>query len=317
MKRNLSIELVKFLAVLLVANSHMDVVYCKYPYLATGGAIGDCLFFFASGFTLFLGRMSRFDNWYKRRFNRIYPSIIALALITSLIDIEHLSIKDILLGGGEWFIQCIMIYYVVLYFIRLFFEHKATIPIISITAIVVLYFYFIEDHSVGMYGQTYFKWFHYFIFMLIGAYTGNGTIKMKQNLKFDTTGLFFSTVLFYMLLFLTERYTFMANIEYITLLPLVGIAISIYNIACDTRIVKFLESSKAAPIKILSGLCLESYLVQRFVITDRFNNLFPFNVVIVFFLIFISAYIVRSISRMIVQIFNKEDLDWKKAFSLL
>lgn len=32
----------------------MELLYGKYNALATGGAIGDVLFFFCSGFTLFL-----------------------------------------------------------------------------------------------------------------------------------------------------------------------------------------------------------------------------------------------------------------------
>ena len=80
--RNTGIDWLKVLAVFLVMNSHMQICYPKYGFLASGGAIGDALFFFASGFTLFLGRTMRFDNWYKRRINRIYPSIIATAIIT-------------------------------------------------------------------------------------------------------------------------------------------------------------------------------------------------------------------------------------------
>lgn len=70
-QRDISIDVLKFFAVLLITNSHMDLLYGKYSALATGGAIGDVLFFFASGFTLFLGART-FDNYYKRRINRIY-----------------------------------------------------------------------------------------------------------------------------------------------------------------------------------------------------------------------------------------------------
>ena len=52
-KRDTAIDLVKFLALFLVLNYHMGACYPKYQFLATGGAIGDALFFFASGFTLF------------------------------------------------------------------------------------------------------------------------------------------------------------------------------------------------------------------------------------------------------------------------
>ena len=62
-QRDISIDILKFIAVFLIINSHMDALYPKYKMLATGGAIGDVLFLFASGYTLFLSnRKLRFDN---------------------------------------------------------------------------------------------------------------------------------------------------------------------------------------------------------------------------------------------------------------
>ena len=98
-ERNLSIELFKFLAVVLVINSHMELLYGKYSFLATGGAIGDCMFFFASGFTLFLGRGGRFDNWYKRRIRRIYPSLVGWALLLPVFSGRGLTVDDLVMGG--------------------------------------------------------------------------------------------------------------------------------------------------------------------------------------------------------------------------
>lgn len=52
--RNIGIDILKFLAVLLITNSQMELLYGKYSVMATGGTIGDVLFFFCSGFTLFM-----------------------------------------------------------------------------------------------------------------------------------------------------------------------------------------------------------------------------------------------------------------------
>ena len=62
----------------------MGLLFPQYGGLVTGGAIGDGLFFFCSGFTLFLGRTDNFPTWYTRRINRIYPTIIMWALLSSL-----------------------------------------------------------------------------------------------------------------------------------------------------------------------------------------------------------------------------------------
>ena len=80
-QRNPSIDILKFFAALLITNSHMGLLYPEsLVKLSTGGAIGDVLFFFCSGFTLFLGRGGDFFNWYKRRINRIYPTVLMWAL---------------------------------------------------------------------------------------------------------------------------------------------------------------------------------------------------------------------------------------------
>ena len=49
-KRDVAIDFVKVIATILVLNSHMGICYGKYSMLATGGGIGDALFFFVSGF---------------------------------------------------------------------------------------------------------------------------------------------------------------------------------------------------------------------------------------------------------------------------
>ena len=54
-QRNIGIDILKCFAAIVITNSHMDILYPKFGALATGGAIGDALFFFCSGFTLFLG----------------------------------------------------------------------------------------------------------------------------------------------------------------------------------------------------------------------------------------------------------------------
>lgn len=96
----------------------MGILFPKYGSLVTGGAIGDGLFFFCSGFTLFMGRQDGFPNWYKRRINRIYPTIIMWALVSAVIFNWNWQITDLITTPKYWFIPCIMAYYVIFYFIR-------------------------------------------------------------------------------------------------------------------------------------------------------------------------------------------------------
>ena len=115
MNRNIAIDYLKFIAVFFVMNSHMAICYPRYGFLSSGGAMGDALFFFASGFTLLMGRQMRFDNWYKRRISRIYPSILAASIFALLVWGFKEDFGDVLIGKRYWFIGCILIFYIFLF----------------------------------------------------------------------------------------------------------------------------------------------------------------------------------------------------------
>ena len=174
-----SIDILKFFAALLITNSHMGVLYPdSLVKLSTGGAIGDVLFFFCSGFTLFLGRGGDFFNWYKRRINRIYPTVLMWAVIQAFVFKVGYGMDFTVLHGGGWFVSCIMIYYVFLYFIKRYFVDRLQ-WVFVFAGIVVMGWYLTEDSSaIFMYGETYFKWCHYFLFMLAGAACG---LRMKES----------------------------------------------------------------------------------------------------------------------------------------
>lgn len=316
-ERNLSIELFKFIAVVLVINSHMELLYGKYSFLATGGAIGDCMFFFASGFTIFLGRGGTFDNWYKRRIRRIYPSLMAWALILPVINNKFITINDLVAGGGNWFITCIMIYYVLLYVAKKFFENKPLIPLLASISLVLVWYLFEDKTSSFMYGNTYFKWVHYFLFMLLGAYIGNRQFKLVSNIKNDLCLLILSIVSFYGIMILAAKFIFFSYLQILSLIPLFGIIIYSFKLCSLPSVDEFMKTKKGLCLRFISGLCLESYIVQGVMFTDKLNFLFPFNILLVFLVIMITAYITRSLGKIILQIFQKEDFDWKAVIRLV
>lgn len=319
-EKNLSLELIKFIAVITVANHWMSPLYVKWGFLATGGAIGDVLFFFASGYTLFLGRFGRFDNWYKRRIKRIYPSVIAFAAILSCAGISQMTVKEIIIGGGLWFIACIMIYYVILYFVRKFAESNPLMPFV-ISSLIIVCWYLMEDSSkMFMYGGTYFKWGHYFLFMLLGAYLGNKTIEIKPKPLIDAAFLFVSLVLFYGLQILAGRYELVAHLQIITLLPLIGTVISIYKLCSTVAVCKMMRTKIGLFLRFVAGLCLEIYVVSDIVIKQMIGKLtdfFPFNLLVTFLFIVVVAYLTRCLARIFSQIFEKDDMNWKNVFELV
>lgn len=150
----------------------MALLFPKYNGLVTGGAIGDGLFFFCSGFTLFLGRDGGFLNWYKRRVSRIYPSIIMWALLSTVAFGWTWYVTDLITTPRYWFIPCIMVYYAIFYLIRRFLMSYMKMVFYGSLILVAILSFFILDmnHSV-MYAQVSFMRIYYFMFMLLGAIT--------------------------------------------------------------------------------------------------------------------------------------------------
>ena len=315
-EKNLSIELIKFIALFIIANSHMELLYGEYSILATGGSIGDVLFFFCSGYTLFLGRMDRFDNWYKRRVNRIYPSIFAWALVASIFFNIHYDMKTVWLHGGGWFVTCIMLYYIILYYIRkCLFDRKWMIFAI-ITSIVIIWYLFEDKSKFFMYGATYFKWAHYFLFMVVGAYVGAGKISLKPRPVYDWIGFIVSFVSYYIFVYACTKSSVISQWQIVSLIPLMGITIYLYKLCSSPKCNSFITPPKKKWICAISGLCLESYIVQYALFTDKMNRIFPLNIIITMIAILIMAYLVRSVGRIFVQIFSKENFDWKAIIKL-
>ncbi len=318
-ERNIGIDILKFFAALLITNSHMDLLYGKYNTLATGGAIGDVLFFFCSGFTLFLGRMGRFDNWYKRRINRIYPTVFAWAILSAFFFNQHQSMDYTIIHGGGWFVTCIMLYYVVLYFIQRFMLHHLK-WVFGIVALICIAWYFIMDRPTdyNMYGATYFKWGHYFLFMLLGAMMGISQRQWIFNLKTDFIKLISNIFVYYAILFAGRIYTLFSELQIISLIPLLFIVYYFYKVCSSDTLKKWYTNRYIGwSIKFIGGLCLEIYLVQGVLFTENMNHIFPINILIMFIIIFAVAYLLRCGSRIFSQTFKDGEYDWKAVFKLI
>lgn len=318
-ERNIGIDILKFFAALLITNSHMGMLYGKYDILATGGAIGDVLFFFCSGFTLFLGRMGRFDNWYKRRINRIYPTIFAWAILSAFLFNRHQSMDYTIIHGGGWFVTCIMLYYIILYFIQRFMLHHLK-WVFGIVVLICTVWYFIMNRPAdyNMYGATYFKWGHYFLFMLLGAMMGISKKQWKYNFKTDFIKLISCTFVYYAILFAGRKHPLFSELQITSLIPLLFIVYYFYKVCSSDALKKWYTNKYIGwAIKFIGGLCLEIYLVQGTLFTDKMNHIFPINILIMFIIIFVVAYLLRCGARVFSQTFKDGEYDWKAVFKLI
>ncbi len=297
-----------------------------------GGAIGDVLFYFISGFTLFMGRTGRFDTWYKRRIRRIYPSVIGWALVALIFGLPILSIDTIIKGGGE-FITYIMIFYFILYFIKKIAMNKLNEVFMICSIIVILWyvFFFPEKQDVLMYKRL-MRWPCYFMFMLFGAMIGKRSLLQKQNIEINKNNrlerlinifmFLISIVLFYGIQILGKKVIIVSYFQIVTLVPLFGIVYYLYKIANSETLQKVYSNNfMNKVILVIGGLCLEIYLVQMPMLIggvlpfgasrDSLQTIFPLNILVLLAIIIPMAYLTRSVGRFILQTFDSRDgYDW-------
>lgn len=319
-QRNIGIDVLKCLAAILITNSHMDALYGSYSVLSTG-AIGDSLFFFISGFTLFLGSTPRFDNWYKRRINRIYPTVFAWAILSCAVFGNDRNMLEIIWKGGGWFVSCIMLYYLAMYPIKRYAKNRLWLAF-SVISVAVLILYFTCGYKDALYnGMPYFNfsWSLYFLFMLFGAILGTKWKEMDYSrTKMNIVALVGCVVLFYGIQFAVDRFVRIPQLKILSVVPLFGISWFLFKV-CNSAALVRLYNYKAVGLAIqaIGSLCLEIYIVQFSLFTTRMNNLFPLNILIMFLIIFVAAYILRCCARIFAQTFREVDYDWKAVFKIV
>lgn len=321
MQRDYSIDILKCLAALIITWSHFEKPLGDYSFLATGGAFGDALFFFCSGYTLFLGRKVKgFFNWYKNRINRIYPTVFAWALIRALfLGATTDNMLSIILKGGGFFVSCIMLFYIGIYLIK---EYAAkylwTALLVSIMVTSGSYFFIDKSNWEISY---IWQWSMFFAVMLLGAIVGkemNTTRKREQGQKTTVNYLFClcSIVTYYALIYAEQKYG-IQMLRMFTIIPLMSFTYSLHKL-CTGTFAHRLYKNKYTHLVIMAigGLCLEIYLVQPRLLTDKFNSIFPLNLLLMYAIILVAAYLLRCLSRIWMQTFKDGEYNWKDVFKL-
>lgn len=318
-ERDTSIDWLKLVAVLLIINSHLAPLYGKYDFLARGGVFGVALFFFCSGYTLFLkplGGIRQFPNWYKRRISRIYPSVLAFAIITCTFLHDRQTINHIILHAHGWFVPCIMTYYIPIFFIGSYLKDKLRwVVFLQLLVVIGCFFHEYREPGFFMYADP-FQRIPFFMFMLMGAMLGVSGGKIKVRPLVDACLAVVSVVGYYLLLFLSMRSDRLAMMELLSYFPLMAFVYYSYKVfKADWAKRTYNRPAFQWVIRVIGGLCLEIYLVQFKLITDKLNHLFPLNFLIIFVGIILLAYLTRCLARWLLQTFGEAPYDWRKIFS--
>ena len=314
------IDLLKFFAAVLITNSHMIALYPeKYNFLASGGAIGDSLFFFCSGFLLIRGRQLDFMNWYKRRINRIFPTIFAVALIGIAFFGKNPAFIDVILKGGGWFVQAIFVFYALFWPIKRYCFNRLWLIYILLTVVILLWFFFFWDKSVSVFSsETYLRWPFCFMMMLVGASVSNQEAskedKQEGNVWIWVAGMVLLLLLFNGYQFMGKRLPLLKEFQ-IVLFPIdMALVYCIYKVFSSPSILKiYLNKHVYWIVYAISACCLEVYLTGflLFEIGQGLIDYFPLNILLTFVIVFFVAYLTKVFSNFLGQTFKTEKYDWK------
>lgn len=325
-QKDYSIVLLKAIAALLITNSHMGQMYGSWKIMATGGAIGDAIFFFCAGYTLFWSREADFANWYKRRINRIVPTLVAWALLhmTFYLDQRVYSLK-LDLGAG-WFFPCIFVYYAILFPLKNIIINRYKI-LLTCCLIIISGWYFIggiDSGETNLYGANYFKWLIFFPITIIGSIIGK---KSKERLSFNESRLFnpiisvslliASITCFYGICSFKNK-PGLEGMQMLSIFPLICSVVFLWR-TCNSSISEYILSHRFSKTFILfiGGLSLEIYVGQDAIFTTKLNHIFPLNIPIIIGGVICFAYFLRCCARLWSQTFKEEPYDWKAIFKAL
>lgn len=210
-----------------------------------------------------------------------------------------------------------MIYYVFIYFIGKYMHDKVLIILVMVSLASVVWFFSLERvFPFNMYGTDggYLKWLLYFNFMLLGAKLGEKKSRELQGgsirkLLFAFIGI----VLFYAFYIVPRKVESLEYIEILNFIPLLFAVYYLYQWGNSTQAAKFYENNTCYfLIRFIGGLCLEIYLIQDYIFTDRWNSIFPANLLVIFIIIVAAAFLTRCLARFISQTFKDTPYQFKE-----
>lgn len=297
------VNIIKCLAVMLVLNSHYDSLY-PIKALATGGALGNSLFFAITGY-LTVNVTLPFRDWIVKKYSRIYiPTIICTLLIFlsyGEIDFSILSVfKNLIWPTKFWFIGALVIFYPLFYLVitldLIKYFRNITIGMLVFYA---LYYIFLLDTSywvieaVGLTSiEGLFKLIFYFYIMLVGAVFRLGRDNFPNfRAKKSFLIAFVSVLLMYAHKAAMTKSIIFMHLQFLNHLCILTFVICLF-LACvniESFFKRIANFKLYWIVRYISSHTLEIYLVQFWVIGKMKLIIFPINIIATTIIVLILA----------------------------
>ncbi|MCU4674818.1 acyltransferase family protein [Catenovulum sp. 2E275] len=271
-------EVLKALAVFFVVLSHIDAFLpSAIRPLATGGALGNSLFFFASGYGLWFSLKSTpditFSQWLHKRCSRIYPSywgglVLTIPVLWLIGAIQFNNVLGLASHifyplGIYWFLRAILIFYIVIFLVFKVFPVQIssvkTILILSIISYLAVYCT-VLDLDRFVIESLPFRLIFYFIVMMLGMLAAERfkTINWTAALAIVIIG--FVSVYVSKYLLTKSIATETQLIQHVGIIAFCWFMLSVARTKPGEVMYQISPLKKA--IKFMSDHCLEIYLVH-------------------------------------------------------
>ena len=288
------IVFLRFLGVCLITNSHLGNVW-PISQLATGGALGNSIFFFVSGYCISKTNQN-FGKWIFKKIRKLYVPILMVQGACYLIGTYSYTdvlqtIKTCIWPTNYWFFPAILIGYICMYLESKLKEKGKSIFFVSCIGLILIRFYGAEIHKIGTENDFITKTAFYILLMQTGHSLRERP--RKQNVK---TWINVSKAAIGVLGMYGWKIgqniglvsSLLQPVEYLFLFCFV------YNlfIVCrenENKLAKMALSKAWKPVRWIAAHSWEIYLVQVPLLHDLPLISFPFSLVEVVFAIFICS----------------------------
>jgi peptidoglycan/LPS O-acetylase OafA/YrhL len=272
-RRQTDTTLMLFIATALITLSHLDA-FVPDKRIATGGAIGNSLFFFLSGFGLAMSLNATGKDaspptlldYLEKRVLRLYPAVLIVACamlaigmirITGIADLAKIFVWP----TPFWFISAVMAFYVpIFYLARLKPAGIAT----AMALLLIPYAFFYSQLDLSTFvveGDDYFKWINYFGITLLGCLVARLQLTPTASI-FTIASLLISLLLFLVTKLTVFRYD-LGHLQFVFHLLLYPIVYFSFHLFASESVLRPLRATPLFPaIALLGGLTLEIYLTQ-------------------------------------------------------
>lgn len=319
--------LLRFIAICLVLNSHLDHYY-PVASLATGGAIGNALFFMLSSFGLLLSQKKSpkpFGAYLKKRFRRIYPSLWAALLFLVLpIQVYHHSIdlKGVLpfllkfIYPTFWFIRALVFYYIAGWFLIKNYSPRKYVITMSIMFVTYFFIYctFLDISTFAIEAEP-FKGIPYGMIFLFGIYLAVNNAKIIYSGPADIFFFISALALLYLHKYLMAH-QWLVELQFFQQFILFAIIFYLLKICRSAFLQDRLMNTPfiGGAIRYISGITLEIYITHMIIspYMQHYHFSFPLNVIVFLSLVVVIA---AALNLLVTQVLNFTGKFTQKSFN--